>query len=328
MLIKEQSSWCFEDRISPTKGRLILEVMDLYTDQQFIDIHLKNFLKLNIKRGDLNTNLPFIASPLSNSGEESSIIVLTVNLGDLNTYPKAMDSNNDLRHVKLELEYLNIKPGFKKKPFHIHWRNPTGYISTTRIDGPTQHEYSIVLPKGMKLDKTKSNPQLYYKLPNTVGELHLNVKYVEKIEGNEIYHLLINEKDYEEQFEILKNPDVIFYLTYSVSNKSIYIIFFPVFALMMLTFVSTLFIPALTQFLTANIVLTLNLIEFFSILIPQTIVLFPFTYYYIDSRRRDFEVPFNRFTESIILLSIIILLFNIILLSATYLKPFNILHMF
>ena len=328
MLIKEQSSWCFEDRISPTKGRLILEVMDLYTDQQFIDIHLKNFLKLNIKRRDLNTNLPFIASPLSNSGEESSIIVLTVNLGDLNTYPKAMDSNNDLRHVKLELEYLNIKPGFEKKPFQLRWRNPTGYISTTRIDGPTQHEYSIMLPKGMKLDKTKSNPQLYNKIPNTVGELHLNVKYVEKIEGNEIYHLLINEKDYEEQFEILKNPEVTFYLTYSVSNKSIYIILFPVFSVMMLTFASTLFIPALTQFLTASVVLTLNLIEFFSILIPQTIVLFPFTYYYIDSRRRDFEVPFNRFTESVILLSILVLLLNIILLSATYLKPFNIIHMF
>ncbi len=120
MLIKEQSSWCFEDHVSPTKGRLIIEVMDLYTDQQFIDIHLKNFLKLNIKRKDNNTNLPFIASPYSNSGEESSFVVLTVNLGDLNSYPTAMDSD-DLRHVKIEVEYLNIQPGFKKKtiPFRL-----------------------------------------------------------------------------------------------------------------------------------------------------------------------------------------------------------------
>jgi hypothetical protein len=327
MLIKEQSSWCFEDRVSPTKGRLIMEVMDLYTDQQFIDIHLKNFLKLNIKRRDLNTNLPFIASPLSNSGE-SSFVVLTVNLGELNSYPKAMDPDNDLRHVKLELEYLNIEAGFEKKQFQKPWINPTGYTSTTRIDGPTQHEYSIILPKGMKLDKTNSSPKLYYELPNDIGELQLNIKYEEKIEGNEIYHLLINEKDYDNKFEVLKNPEVTFHLTYSASNKSIYIIFFPVFSVMMLTFVSTLFIPVLIQFLTTGVVLTLNLIEFFSILIPQTIVLFPFTYYYLDSRRRDFEVPFNRFTEYVILLSIIVLLFNIVLLSATYLKPFNILHMF
>lgn len=318
MLIKEQSSWCFEDRVSPTKGRLILEVMDLYTNQQFIDIHLKNFLKLNIKRRDNNTNLPFIASPLTDSREESSFILLTVNLGDLTSYPRAMES--DLKHVKLEVEYLNIQPGFKKKPFHIGLSNPTGYISTTRIDGPTQHEYTIILPKGMKLDETKSNPKLYYELPDNVGELKLNIKYIEKMEGNEIIHLLIDEKDYDNEFEVLKNPEVIFYLTYSVSNKSKYIIFFPVFSVMMFTFVFTLLIPVLTQFLTST-VLTLNLIQFFSILIPQTIVLFPFTYYYIDSRRRDFEVPFNRFTEYVILLSIIVLLVNIILLSATYLKP-------
>ncbi len=165
----------------------------------------------------------------------------------------------------------------------------------------------------MKLDKTNSRPKLYYLLHNDAGELQLNIKYIKKIEGNEICHLLIDEKDYEDKFEVLKNPEVIFYLTYSVSNKSKYIVFFPFFSVMMFTFVFTLFIPVLIQFLSASANITLDLIQFFSILIPQTIVLFPFTYYYIDSRRRDFEVPFNRFTEYVILLSIIVLLVNIIL---------------
>lgn len=339
MLIKEQSSWCFEDRISPTKGRQILEVMDLYTDQQFIDIRLENFLNLNVKRRDLNQDLPFIAAPYPfDSKENQGFIDLVVNLGDLNTYPKALEdsdgnafkdldndvckySDNALRHVKLEIEYLNTNPGFEKKPAQMS-RNPTGYTCTTRITGPTQHEYSIILPKGMVLDKTNPGPRLYYELPDDAGELKLNINYIEEIESKETCHLLIDEKDYEDQFEILKNPDVVFYLSYSVSNDPRYIVFFPVFSVMMFSFVTILFIPSLIQFISGR-VLTLNLIELFSILIPQTIVLFPFTYYYIDSNRRDYEIPFSRFTESVILLAIAVLLLNIILLSATYLKPFG-----
>lgn len=323
MLIKKQSSWCFEDRISPTSGRVIKEVMDLYTDEQFIHIKIKDFLRLTIKRADLNTNLPFIAtSQQSTSKEESEFIYLKVNLGDLNSYPMVQDySGKNLRHVKLEIEYLNIKPGFEKKPFKLG-KNSTGYISTTRIDGPSQHEYLIIIPKGMKLDKKELSPQLYYVLQDKCGELKININYIENIDGNEIYHLLIDESNYEDNFEILSNQDVVFYLSYSVSNQLEYIILFPVFSSMMLAFVFILFVPVLMQFISGR-ALTLGLIEFFSILIPQTIVLFPYTYYYIDSSRRNFEIPFSRYTEYVILIAILILLVNIILLSATYLGPFK-----
>ena len=326
MLIKEQNCWYFKDSINPTKGRLVREVMDLYTDQQFIQIHLKNFLKLNIRRRDINTRLFFIAS-VNDTPNKHEYVSFNVNLGDLNTYPESINySENHLRHVKLELEYLDPKPGFEKKHFNIGLNNPTGYISTSRVDGPNQHEYSITLPKGMKLDKNGFSPTLYYSVGEDVGELLLNVQYVEKIDGNQINHILIDEDDYQLNYDTIKNPDVEFYLHYSVSNKLKYIVFFPVFSLFMLCFVLILFLPLLKQFFGGSLPLNFTLVDFFNILIPQTIVLFPYTYYYVDSRRRNFEVPFNRITEYSILAALSILLINIILLSSNYLNPVDILH--
>lgn len=326
MLIKEQNCWYFEDTINPTKGRLIREVMDLYTDQQFIKIHLKNFLKLNIKRRDLNSRLFFVACE-PEPGEKHDYVVFNVNLGDLESYPKSVGYNeNHLRHVKLELEYLDPKPGFEKKPFKLGLKNPTGYMSTSRVDGPNQHEYSITLPKGMKLEKNESSPALYYDVGGNTGKLELNIQYVERFEGNQINHLLIDEDDYEDKYGIIRDPKVEFYLHYSVSNKLKYIVFFPIFALFMLSFVLILFLPLLKSFLGSTLPLNFTLVDFFNILIPQTIVLFPYTYYYVDSRRRNFEVPFNRITEYSILAALSILLINIILLSSNYLRPFDILQ--
>ena len=317
MLIKQQSSWSFEDRLSPTPGRVIKEVVDLYTDEQIIHIKLKDFLRLTVKRADLNINLPFIGtSKPSDSEEESEFIYFAANLGDLNSYPAV---ENGLKHVKLEIEYLNIFPGFWKKSFKIG-RNTTGYISTTRIDGPSQHEYLIKLPLGMKLDMKELSPELIYVLGDDSGKLKLNINYQEKIEGQEIVHLLIDAADYEENYEVLRNPEVVFYLSYSVSNQPEYILLFPVLSTMMLAFVFILFIPVLKQFLSGNPAV-LNLIEFFNILIPQTIVLFPFAYYYIDSSRRNFEIPYSRYTELVIMLAVIFLVLSLLLLSATYLKP-------
>ena len=132
--------------------------------------------------------------------------------------------------------------------------------------------------------------------------------------------------DYQLNYDTIKNPDVEFYLHYSVSNKLKYIVFFPVFSLFMLCFVLILFLPLLKQFFGGSLPLNFTLVDFFNILIPQTIVLFPYTYYYVDSRRRNFEVPFNRITEYSILAALSILLINIILLSSNYLNPVDVLH--
>lgn len=319
MIIKQQSSWSFQDRLNPTPGRTIKEVIDLFTDEQLVHIKLKDFLRLSIRRADSHNTLPYIGTSMpSNSKEESEFIYFEVNLGDLESYPEA---GNGLRHVKLEIEYLNIFPGFWKKSLKLG-RNPTGYISTTRIDGPSQHEYLIKLPLGMKIDKGKLTPELIYVLSNETGKLQLNINYLEKVDGSEVVHLLIDAADYEEKYEVLRNPEVVFYLSYSVSNQPEYIVLFPVLATMMLAFVFILFVPVLNQFLSGNAA-PLGLIEFFNILIPQTIVLFPFTYYYIDSSRRNFEVPYSKYTEVIIMLAIIFLVMSLLLLSATYLKPFG-----
>lgn len=316
MLIKQQSSWSFEDRLSPSPGKLIKEVVDLYTDEQIVNIKVKDFLRLTIKRADNKSNLPFIGtSQPSPKEEESEFIYFAVNLGDLESYPLV---DGGMRHVKLEIEYLNIYPGFYKKPFKPG--NPTGYISNTRIDGPSQHEYLIKLPLGMKLDRDELKPELYYVLPDQTGMLDLNINYLEKDNGIEVVHLLIDAANYEKYYQIIRNPKVVFYLSYSVSNQPEYIILFPVLATMMLAFVFILFIPVLNQFLSGNAA-PLGLIEFFNILIPQTIVLFPFTYYYIDSSRRNFEIPYSRYTELVIMLAIIFLVLSLLLLSATYLKP-------
>lgn len=319
MIIKQQSSWCFEDRLSPTPGRLIKEIVDLYTNEQIIHIKLKDFVRLKIKRADLNTDLPFIGSSKpSISKEESEFIHFEVNLGDLNSYPKV---DEGLRHVKLEIEYLNIFPGFWKKTFKLG-RNQTGYISVTRIDGPSQHEYLLKLPLGMKLDRKDLSPELFFVLQDKVGRLELNINYMEKIDGYEVIHLLIDAAAYEEYYEILRDPEVVFYLSYSVSNQLEYIVLFPILSTMMLAFVFILFVPVLRQFLSGDVAV-LNLIEFFNILIPQTIVLFPFAYYYIDSSRRNFEIPYSRYTEIVIMLAVIFLVLSLLLLSATYLKPLS-----
>ena len=91
----------------------------------------------------------------------------------------------------------------------------------------------------------------------------------------------------------------------------------------MLIFVLILFLPLLKHFLGGNLPLNFTLIDFFNILIPQTIVLFPYTYYYIDSRRHNFEIPYNIITEYSILAALSILLLNIII---NYIKPFDIIQ--
>lgn len=276
MLIKKQNSWYFEDIINPHKGRLIREIVDLYTDQQFIQIHLKNFLKLNIKRRDLNTNLFFIAS-IPKKPDKHDDVIFNVNIGDLNSYPKADNySENHLRHVKLEIKYLDPKPQFQKKPY-IFGQNPTGYTSISCLTEPDQHEYSLILPKGMKLDKKYNKPKLYYHINGEIGELLLNIQYIEKINGNQNNHLLIDEEDYERNYNIIQNHNIEFFLQYSVSNKLKYIVFFPIFSIFMLIFVLILFLPLLKHFLGGDLPLNFTLIDFFNILIPQTIVLFPYT---------------------------------------------------
>lgn len=135
-----QSWWHFEDKVNPSDGRIVRQVSDFYTNEQFISFSIPSyFVKCKVKSRYKGNELEFIQNG-------SKFII---NLGNLQEWP-ICDEYVYLRHIKIEIEYVDIRPDFDRLEYG-YWILKTGYDSTIGIDNITMPEFSLTVPLGMKI---------------------------------------------------------------------------------------------------------------------------------------------------------------------------------
>lgn len=231
----EQTKWHIQDQIRPSHGRFIKQIMDIYTDEQFFFIPLKNFslIKLKVINRLNNNELPYTECKDG----------INVNLGNLNSWPKSKKHSYHVKHVKLQIEYTLLNPPFKES-YKYFLRERIVYKGGFDIDDLIQPEFYITLPRGLRLKKKgKSTTMLLFvnfgnntKLKKILDNSGLSIKYsdenisgyklsydgpyIQKNSKKESYSYLIKDNDYK----ILKNHDkelkdslIIFVLNYKVN---------------------------------------------------------------------------------------------------------------
>lgn len=134
MLRLQQTWYHFYDR-AKSGEREINQVLDFFTNEQFIYLNLNNgFAELKIFGRNFNQEMAFI--------EKNGSIV--INLGDLKNFPLAENYTiNPKYHVKMQINYLeNAKFNYFHRPF-------TGYETSFEIMGKVQPEFTFNIPLGM-----------------------------------------------------------------------------------------------------------------------------------------------------------------------------------
>jgi len=294
MLEIYQAWWHVEDHIDPSDGRQFRQVMDFYTDEKKLLIKLdKNFVKLKIRSRYLTKELLF-------SVEENGYF--RVNLGDLSDWPEKT-SNNDQKnskiyHVKLEVDYTDIEPHIERYPAIFVYPDIfrlLGYGTTYKIDGFTEPEFSITLPKGMNLRKTgiklRHRPYdaniIFIKKhkknkKETKQLLDFHSPYIDQEDGKKTYNFLITQKSHNEILNTNSDDyDVKFKVGYSTINEYKY-------------FTVTIF-AFLLPFLILLDIFT-NIINFGTPIINLTyvVVLISFSTLYLTLHREGYEIPLNK----------------------------------
>lgn len=283
ILIELVQSWYhFEDKVNPSQGRLVRQVADFYTDEQFISFYIPSyFVKCKIKSRFKGNELEFI--------QENSNF--TVNLGDLNDWPCINEANDDvdnLKHVKIEIEYIFIRPKFEER---ISWKNifKTGYCSTCDINEITQPEFYLTVPRGMKINHENPDSVMllaYYNYNNdSIAEI-LNLEkeiFFEYINKKLSYHFLIDSISYDSILSKVQNNEIDLSrikFNYKVENQRRYwfITFFPLF-LIFITLVNIFTSPS-------SEITNLNL--------SGIIIFISFLTFYYSLIREGYEIPFNK----------------------------------
>lgn len=234
----KQTWWHIQDQLSPTPGRLIRQVMDLYTDQNSFGVPLGdfNFVKLKVKNRNNGNELSFLE-------DENRIMV---NLGDIKEWPKAKGCTNyKVRHVKLEIEYTLLNPPFNKHSWLDLLKERVIYTGSFEIKELIQPEFYITLPKGLRLkdkgnslkmilgikfeddnlkkEMDKSGLKLLYSSESkkiTLYDIKFETPYIDKKGKKESYSYLVNTENYKilkKYNKPLKNSKVIFGFHYKVT---------------------------------------------------------------------------------------------------------------
>jgi len=291
----KQSWWHIENKIQPSHSLIFREVTDFYTDKQFVSYQIPDyFVKLKIKSRYKPQELNF----LDTGGD------IRINLGDLKqNWPKTDDCPDHVRHIKLEIEYINIKPKFKKiTRFHL----PYGYKSTFEIDGLTYAEFSITVPPGMKIctgDKVKLLLKLKDGKKIRLYHEDINVTHTD---GKNTYNILIDEKSYQKIKNTPSNDIETIKVNYEVINQKRFLLF-PVFPILILIFGSIACFNYPDAYLDHNVI---------TISLTYVIIFVAFFSFYMTFRYKDgYEIPFNRFVIGMTALSALILIIPKILPS-------------
>jgi hypothetical protein len=299
-----QAWWHVEDHIDPTDGKQFRQVMDFYTDKNVLLIKLnKNFVKLKIRSRYFTKELLFTATENS---------YFRVNLGDLSDWPEktSYPHSSKCYHVKLEVDYTDIEPHIERYPAIFVYPDIfrlLGYESTYLIDGFTEPEFSITLPKGMNLRKTgiklRNRPydaNIIFKKKckktqkETIMLLNFHPPYIDREDGKKTYNFLITQESHNEILNTDSDEyDVKFKVGYSTINENKY-------------FTVTIF-AFLLPFIILLDIFT-NLIDFGQPLINLTyvVVLISFSTLYLTLHREGYEIPLNTWIMIAIPLSVVL----------------------
>jgi hypothetical protein len=296
----KQEWWHVEDKLP--SGKKFRHVLDIYTNEQFLKYKINLFfVKLKVKSRYKPHELEFIqintfeeSAFQSNAFQSDAFQVgdyIEINLGNLETHwPSANNNNKNLRHVRLEVEYINIKPLFekRKKLKIIPW---FGYDSTFEINGATQPEFYIMAPLGMKLVNKGKHAKLllYYKKNKITSKKRLLFEdiYIEKIDGKNAYSFLINAESYTFLKSIKTENILCLKVFYDVSNEAKFG-FFPIFPALLLSF-------GILEYIFDS----LRYSEFPDVFIASltyVIIFISYLTFYITLIKDDYEIPLNKFT--------------------------------
>ena len=217
MVIK-QAWWHIEDKRKPSEGVMFRQVTDIHTDQQFITCKITNyFVKLKIKSRFKGQELNFLQS-----GE-----YIRINLGNLiEDWPPAYDyhdkTKENIRHVRLEIEYIDIKPKLDNILF-LDTIPRLGYETTHDINGITQPEFYISVPLGMKMKNGGKNAKLLLKRKfdgkDDKRRMYFEEVHIDHVDGRNAYYFLISEESYK-LLRSTKAKDIkSIKINYSVTNQ-------------------------------------------------------------------------------------------------------------
>jgi len=209
-MIKYKQSWLhFEDIISPLPGQIIRQVIDLYTDEEIIPFYISSFfIELRVKSRFKGNELEFIQE--KDFFHKNTNLIL-INLGNLNDWPSAI-SNDNLKHVRIEVEYIDNAPIFEENKIFKFLK--IGYSFSSLISEYSQPEFYYTAPLGMKL-KCKNDNFIEVLIEekeenkNNFIKLFLEKGVYQRYFNRKIkYYFLIDEKSYEKILSTAENPKI------------------------------------------------------------------------------------------------------------------------
>jgi|GEM_PF-2925012 len=324
--IIEQTWWHIEEIYHPSYARKIRQVMDIFTNETEFPIEIdNNFVGLRvIARNLANREIPFIEKE-----DEENTIFLNLNILDSLPFAPVKDSQkNNLRHIKIEFEYIYIRPKIIKVPFH-----PFKRTSHVNINGQIQPEVYITLPLGWRMDGNSikklgfgKNKEGYHvgmickvkidsikknriKLtPSNQSdliekELIFNPPYINLIHGKRKYSYTLKEECYKELNPLLKdkkneNISYSLFFTTQIDLKIFFISIFPFFFLL-----TSAALIAVKFSIIRSIVNSSSLAASYSM--PFIIVLMSFSFFYYSLIKDGYSIPFKRYYILVFSISII-----------------------
>lgn len=287
MFFKIIQTWChIENKTIPSNGIIFTEATDIYTDQQFIYYSIEEF---------------FVGLKVKNRYNDKELTTfqrknfIQINLGDLKeNWPSANMFDENIRHIKIEIQYTNIKPLFEDS------FPRTGYINSYIVDGIIQPEFVITVPLGMKIRDDGENIRLL--LTKEEGEdviLHKAGVDIEHVDGKNSYHILIRDDSFN-KIRSIHSKEAWYnriLVNYNVTNQSKFW-FFPVFPTLLLVF------GIIEYFYAPNY---LKVPDVFVLSLTYVIIFITFLTFYLTLNRDGYEIPYNRFTQAITVISAIVL---------------------
>lgn len=291
MIDVKQSWWHFEDILSPSQGKLIRQVIDLYTDEQIIPFNISSFfIEIKVKSRFKGNELEFIQE---NDFYQDKNIIL-INLGNLEDWSPVVGETN-LKHVRIEIKYIDISPVFEEIYFLKFFK--IGYSTSCIINNYIQPEFYLTAPLGMKL-KSKNNNFLKILMEEILdNEFKYTKLYLEKrifqryFDKKLKYNFLINETSYNSILFSINNSETELngiFIDYDIvyQNKYWIVSFFPI-VLIVLGLINIFLSPIenLSNFNLSGIIIFISFLTFFYSLI-----------------REGYELPINKKSMFIIIL--------------------------
>lgn len=297
-----QNWWHIENKRYPSDSIVFRDVTDIYTDEQFIYYQITDyFVQLKIRSRFKNQELNFF--------QRGNFI--QINLGNLKTdWPPSPIDNDNIRHVRLEIQYIDIRPVFEDSKF-FDFIPRLGYENTYTVNGITQPEFSITVPLGMKLRKKGKNIQLLLKIKKGKnihifykGEKGKNIKLLLKIkikniedlrlyyedinidhvDGKNTYNFLIRDDSYNKiRLAPIENIEKI-KVYYNVTNQFKFWIF-PAFPVLMTLFGIGAYL-FYGNYAHDDMVTSLTYI----------VIFITFLTFYLTLIKDGYEIPWNKFT--------------------------------